>query len=129
MAQRKTNIRILVRPSVVEGLWVAVCIDHYMVGEGPTADAALKGLFRVFAAELELAKERGTALALEPAPQRYHDAYEEARYRPRAGKPSTTAQEELNLLWELLSTRLGDASRHTQIGKVEERLDTVAAVV
>lgn len=80
------SLRVLVIASALEGRWIAVCIDRYMVGHGNSPQEAADALKVIFRMEVERGVERGFRQDplehLSQAPPAYHDAYAAADAPP-----------------------------------------------
>lgn len=90
--QKKSVLRVLVKPSELPDRWLAVCVDRYMVAEGDSPKDAVKALDRVVRVEVAHGVEKGyenPLKRLSKAPAKYLDAFESASMSP-APKRRTT---------------------------------------
>ena len=87
------NLRALVRPSAQEGLWVAICLERYIVAQGESAKEALHNFAAMLAAEFEYGSEVGDPAnplaGIPQAPTKYWDEFDVGDpCRLRLPKPS-----------------------------------------
>lgn len=82
-------LRVLVRPSVTAGHWVAVCVDRYMVAQGSAPDEAVRALKVVLRSELAKGFNVEPLEHLPPAPDEYVREFEEDGVCPPPQRPRT----------------------------------------
>ncbi len=74
------NLRVLVKPSRQEGLWVAICLERYIVAQGTSEKEALCNFNSMLVAETLSGIEDGNIdnplKGIPPAPAEYWDDFE-----------------------------------------------------
>ena len=79
-----SQIRVLLFPGDLEGVWLAVGLEHYIVSQGNSMEEAAKYFFRSMLEEQVVAKEIGGVKGspfqhIPVAPRRYWKMYESAK--------------------------------------------------
>ena len=76
------TLRAVLKKGSLDGAWIAVCLERYIVAQGNSPDDALREFKAMLAAEIIRGIERGNAdqplAGIEPAPAKYWDVFETA---------------------------------------------------
>lgn len=73
------DLRLLVQPSAQPGLWVAICLERYIVAQGDSEKQAVSNFSAMLCADMVYGIEQGNTddplKGIPPAPAKYWDAF------------------------------------------------------
>ena len=73
------KLRVLVRQSMQPELWVAICLERYIVAQGNSAREAVRSLGKMLTVEIGRGIDRGNEIdplaGIRPAPTEYWDMF------------------------------------------------------
>ena len=79
------NLRVLVQPSRQQDLWVAICLERYIVAQGNTEKEAVRNFALMLAMEIMRGVECGNTtdplLGIPQAPTKYWDLFGQSSQR------------------------------------------------